>query len=595
MRKTISLLTFIIVITIIITIYVLFFRETYSPLQMRQLPSPSPSPYPSMQPNKYQQIIFVNDFESLQKNFLIDNPLEDGTDPTDGEVDYSYAMAKDKFGVPILNVNGNASWQEIPSEGKIKDLVTNYVDEMGSGIKIKLSDNLVSAGLKPDIFQNICFAANKVGTVRLSSRKLFKGGLFVFDVAHIPIGCTIWPAIWLNGFVGLPDQYHEQEGTTLFNESMEKLYKSTIQCGSRDKALDPFQSLDMYMSRFAGKPVYVAQWPMGGEFDIVEQTNFSKTNLMSIHGGPNCEVRAEFESNYLDPFISPQHEKANFRSTCGITMDRNAPYNHFSGCKKPEYKVDSITSDQANMFDLSKRSCPNAAGDHSGNTQIVGPIGSYGEPFNKTGGGVFAVQWIPKERVFIWFYPRTDYSLQDLQVNGMPLSNNPNPNIWKNNDNGKRILVMSYKLDANDALTSGCDFNFQSIIMNITVGGGWGGAATPDYCRSDVKNCDPRVVTENFGQFRSVTMPKPPIVKPTTVDKKVCGDGGGDHNIKFINKCFTAKPSDANSIGVANGCYDGAYNENARGVDAKPVFFTEAYFKIRSIAVFQKDGDDNVW
>ncbi len=37
------------------------------------------------------------------------------------------------------------------------------------------------------------------------------------------------------------------------------------------------------------------------------------------------------------------------------------------------------------------------------------------------------------------------------------------------------------------------------------------------------------------------------------------------------------------------GCYDGAKNAKFRGINRNPVFYTDAYFLIRSIKVFQND------
>jgi hypothetical protein len=60
-------------------------------------------------------------------------------------------------------------------------------------LDVKIIDGLVSAPL-------------------LISKKLFRGGLFVFDVEHIPVGCTVWSSIWTNGFVAKLDQYHAKKG-----------------------------------------------------------------------------------------------------------------------------------------------------------------------------------------------------------------------------------------------------------------------------------------------------------------------------------------------------------------------------------------------
>ena len=34
-------------------------------------------------------------------------------------------------------------------------------------------------------------------SVRLSSKKVYNGGLFVADIRHMPAGCGTWPAFWL--------------------------------------------------------------------------------------------------------------------------------------------------------------------------------------------------------------------------------------------------------------------------------------------------------------------------------------------------------------------------------------------------------------
>lgn len=36
-------------------------------------------------------------------------------------------------------------------------------------------------------------------SVRLESKATFTHGLYVLDVAHMPIGCGVWPAFWSYG------------------------------------------------------------------------------------------------------------------------------------------------------------------------------------------------------------------------------------------------------------------------------------------------------------------------------------------------------------------------------------------------------------
>ena len=93
-------------------------------------------------------------------------------------------------------------------------------------------------------------------------------GLFIFDVEHCPIGCGVWPAIWLNGFVAGPDQYHEAMGTSLYKEDMEKLVSSTISKEGFDRTCSgPGESLvvdkpDPHLSQYMGKKIYPASWPL---------------------------------------------------------------------------------------------------------------------------------------------------------------------------------------------------------------------------------------------------------------------------------------------------------------------------------------------
>ena len=56
------------------------------------------------------------------------------------------------------------------------------------------------------------------------------GTVFVFDVAHVPWGCSVWPALWTKG----PD------------------------------------------------------WPNGGEIDVLENVNLATNNQMTLHTSPGC-------------------------------------------------------------------------------------------------------------------------------------------------------------------------------------------------------------------------------------------------------------------------------------------------------------------
>jgi hypothetical protein len=482
----------------------------------------------------YRKIFDVSTVEQLKEHFLWDNPNENGSDPTGGMVDYTYGMERGSDGKIVPNINGDMSWAEIRDNSTSKELIT---DVAGGGVKINLSNKLDKIG--------------NVGAPRLISRKFFRGGLFIFDVEHAPLGCAVWPALWMNGFIGTNDQYHQNEKHRDYNSNMEKLARTTLgtssgtkegyynhSCSSKEDSING--RIDPHLSKFVGKDVYPMEWPGGGELDILEQTNFSPTNLVSIHGGPNCQVTSALEStNFAGGNVYGPDSK--LRSVCGG-----------KGCKS-----DNI-DDGSNP--LKRPSCPSAAVESAGNSQIVVP-GGFGEDFNKNKGGVYVVQWVPKETIKVWFYPNNLFSKDYLGQSKGPLSSNPDPSTWSVEDKTYRTLVASYILNDKDAINDACDINFQSIIINITMGGGWAGAVMPEYCNVQAKS-----------QWND-----------------------------YISKCYNADPDAANNnedgaYDPSTGCYDGARSYDLRGIDSKAVFYSEAYFNIRKMKVFQnKKTDQDVW
>ena len=79
-------------------------------------------------------------------------------------------------------------------------------------------------------------AKNGRNSVRITSKKQFHSGLFVFDIKHTPYGCGTWPAVWL---------------------------------------ADP------------------SDWPGNGEIDVVETVNQGNTgNQMALHTSKGCKMNA---------------------------------------------------------------------------------------------------------------------------------------------------------------------------------------------------------------------------------------------------------------------------------------------------------------
>lgn len=535
----------------------------------------------------YEKVMEANDISSLMKNFVVDNPNQDGTDPTGSRVDYSALMKKDKWDIPYPNVNGDVSWSEIDNS---LGLIKNSSD--GKGFILDIGRELNKYGAVP--------------SVRLSSRKMFKGGLFVFDVKHAPIGCGLWPALWLNGYVGAPQNYHEKVGTPKYNEGMAKLAKDNLkqfkegyshECDvPLGNGFKPFYNArtDPFMSAYVGRPVHINSWPGGGEIDMLESINFLPYNIISIHGGPKCEVSTEFNQQWQAPLTGDKEaDDRKVRSICGATAAQTfwgPPYNFTDDPKDPEYQLGPYSACSGNSYKIGgypddpkgrggemvklpdgsvRPACPSYAAYASGFNQTNGLENSFGESFNNNGGGVFALQWIPKERLYMWFWSYAYFDKSTLEKSKGPLSNNPDPSTWgtdQTDKNGvqRKVMTASYVLNNPLAMTEGCDFTFQNIILNIAVGGGW---AENGGDESGIQNCTLRD-KNNPSVFNRV-------------------DYG-----TYLKTCLTVDPANADESGVDpdTGCADGAYNRKS-----KALFFSQAYFDIKSIRVFQRQGDDNVW
>ncbi|KAI4745918.1 putative endo-1,3(4)-beta-glucanase [Aureobasidium sp. EXF-12298] len=110
----------------------------------------------------------------------------------------------------------------------------NYVDQATA-----ISTNLTYAGdssafLRADSTDTN--AKNGRNSVRITSKKQFHTGLFVFDIKHTPYACGLWPAVWL---------------------------------------ADP------------------SDWPGNGEIDVVETVNQGNTgNQMALHTSKGCKMNA---------------------------------------------------------------------------------------------------------------------------------------------------------------------------------------------------------------------------------------------------------------------------------------------------------------
>ncbi|KAK5073328.1 hypothetical protein LTR24_010349 [Lithohypha guttulata] len=155
-------------------------------------------------------------------------------------------------------------------------------------------------------------------SVRIESKASYQHGLIIVDLAHMPGSvCGTWPAFWL---------------------------LSTS-----------------------------AQWPNGGEVDIIEGVNTQNYNIMAAHTDAGCSI-------------------SNTGGMSGELLTPNCDVN------APDQGTNQGCAIQASRTD------------------------SYGDGFNAVGGGVYATEWT-SDGFSIWFFARS-------AVPSDIISGNPDPTGW---------------------------------------------------------------------------------------------------------------------------------------------------------------------
>lgn len=179
-------------------------------------------------------------------------------------------------------------------------------------------------------------------------------------------------------------------------------------------------------------------WPQGGEIDIIEGANAMGENQMTLHTSAGCRIKGEPE-----------------------------------GCM----------SGTVNGTD-----CESKQGDDFGCAVTAPPAqGTFGEEFNRRGGGVYATELDPEtDRVSIWFFPR-DAIPADVAAG------KPDPDRW------------SVPMARFDGSGGGCGvathFRDMSIIFDTTFCGDWAGNTWgQSSCASKAPTCA-EFVAGNPGAF----------------------------------------------------------------------------------------------
>jgi len=180
-------------------------------------------------------------------------------------------------------------------------------------------------------------------------------------------------------------------------------------------------------------------WPRGGEIDIIEGVNKGNVNQVTLHTNSGCKVGS--------------------RNMTGRATGDN---------------------------------CDVAATGNAGCGVQITKANSYGDSFNRNGGGAYAMERTANS-IKVWFFPKNKYP-SDL------LSGHPNPCNWG-------------KPDSHTPLGGNCPashFGPQNIIFDITFCGDWAGAVFGQQgcgndCKGFVSN-NPSAFKESYWLINSVRL-----------------------------------------------------------------------------------------
>ncbi|CAK7222654.1 hypothetical protein SCUCBS95973_004917 [Sporothrix curviconia] len=150
-------------------------------------------------------------------------------------------------------------------------------------------------------------------STRVTSNKGYDKGLFVADIEHMPVGCGVWPAFWTLG----------------------------------------------------------ANWPAGGEIDIIEGVNSQTTDAITLHTSSGCTM-------------------SNSGSSAGT-----------------EYSGDVTAVDCG------------ADGGYEGCSLSTTTANAYGSAFNANGGGVYVME-MTSEAISVWFFARGSSMATSLAGSAAP-------------------------------------------------------------------------------------------------------------------------------------------------------------------------------
>jgi hypothetical protein len=116
---------------------------------------------------------------------------------------------------------------------------------------------------------------------------------------------------------------------------------------------------------------------------------------------------------------------------------------------------------------------------------------TYGDGFNREGGGVYATEWT-SDFIAIWHFPRSQIP-QDIQ------SGNPNPSSW-----GRPLAKFAGACNIDE------HFRDHRIIFDITFCGDWAGGVWNQQCSDKQTDCQsfvreqPEAFVESYWLINSI-------------------------------------------------------------------------------------------
>ncbi|GAA5953800.1 hypothetical protein JCM8115_004159 [Rhodotorula mucilaginosa] len=143
---------------------------------------------------------------------------------------------------------------------------------------------------------------NKRRSVRISSQETWGiGSLWVFDMVHVPYGCSVWPSAWVTS----------------------------------------------------------SDWPTGGEIDIYEAVNLQKTNQMALHTTPGCTVSNSSSADWTGTLTYGNCDtNANFNSGCTFLDPRETSNGASLAANGGGVFAGELTSDGVSIWFFPRPSVP---------------------------------------------------------------------------------------------------------------------------------------------------------------------------------------------------------------------------------------------